>query len=94
MTKLSTKEGYSNLVDQVRTSPRKSGHSQKSASVTSRQGSTTRSRHSERSYPSLTSQKQLEGLREEATSRAEIEAQKERKLYKLMGQVPGTPTDG
>jgi hypothetical protein len=94
LTKLSTKECYSSLADQVQKSPRKSGQSQKSASVTSRHNSTTRSRHSERSYPSLTSQKQLVGLREEATSRAEIEAQNERKLFKLMGQVPDTPTDG
>ncbi|KAF9737181.1 hypothetical protein PMIN06_011526 [Paraphaeosphaeria minitans] len=85
-TKLSSKEAYSNLVDQVRKSPRKSGNSQHSASVTSRHDLTTRSRHSERSYHSL--------VREEATSRAEIEAQKERKLFKLIGQVPETPTDG
>ncbi|KAK7189679.1 hypothetical protein DPSP01_005743 [Paraphaeosphaeria sporulosa] len=94
-TKLSSKEAYSNLVDQVRKSPRKSGNSQHSTSVTSRHGSTARSRHSQRSYHSLTStQNQLEGLREAATSRAEIEAQKERKLFRLMGLVPDTPTDG
>lgn len=63
--------------------------------MTSRHDPTAMSKHSEWSHHSLTSsQKQLQGLREEATSRAEIEAQKERKLFKLMGQVPDTPTDG
>ncbi|KAJ4356418.1 uncharacterized protein N0V89_004451 [Didymosphaeria variabile] len=88
-SKLSTKGNHSNLVDHVRKSPRKS------ASVTSRYESTTQSKYNERSYPSFTStQRQFLGLPEEATSRAEIEAQKERKLFKLMGQVPDTPTDG
>lgn len=81
---------FASLMDQARgSSPRKSEHS----STVSRHGSTTRSRHSERSYLSAASRKgQLGGLGEEnKTSRGELEAQSERKFFKMMGQIPQTP---
>lgn len=88
--KLPMNEKSSNIVDQ-----QESEYSQNASSIASRHGSTTRSRHSERSHNSLAStQRRLEGLSEDSTARAVIEAQKERKLFKLMGQVPETPTDG
>ncbi|KAL1606569.1 hypothetical protein SLS60_003974 [Paraconiothyrium brasiliense] len=91
----STADGPSSSGDPHSNSLRKLGHSQKSASVKSRQEPTVQSRYNDRNYPSFTAtQRQFLGLSEEPTSRAEIEAQKERKLFKMMGQVPDTPTDG
>ncbi|KAJ4294014.1 hypothetical protein N0V90_007703 [Kalmusia sp. IMI 367209] len=90
--KLPGKETISHFMDQVRNSPRKSDHSCSSSSATSRHGSKTRSKYFERSYNSAVSgQRHLEGLSEETTLRGEIEAQNERKLFKLMGEVPDTP---
>lgn len=82
----------SNLIDQARVSPRKSDH----GSVQSRGGSTSRSRHSERSHQSAASgQARLEAMCQDAkTTRAEIELRTEKKLFKMMGQVPPTPITG
>lgn len=91
----SGKEKISQFVDQVRKSPRKSGHSHGSSSAASRHGSTSRSRRSERSLNSVASKtKHLEDLLEETTMRGEMEAQSERKLFKMMGEVPETPKTG
>lgn len=80
------------LLDQARASPRKSDR----GSLPSQHGSTARSRQSERSYRSATAaQARLEALGEdEATSRSQIEARYERKLFKMSGQIPPTPTTG
>lgn len=82
----------SGLMDQARGSPRKSDCS----SVPSRHGSTTRSRKSERSQRSATAaQAQLEALSEdETTTRSQIESRTEKKLFKMTGQIPPTPTTG
>lgn len=82
----------SNLMDQARGSPRKSD----CGSVPSRHGSTARSRQSERSHRSATAaQAQLEALGEdETTTRSQIESRTEKKLFKMTGQIPPTPTTG
>lgn len=82
----------SGLMDQARSSPRKSD----SGSLPSRQGSTTRSRQSERSCRSAAAaQAQLEALEEdETTTRSQIESRTERRLFKMTGQVPPTPATG
>ncbi|KAF2126249.1 hypothetical protein P153DRAFT_388994 [Dothidotthia symphoricarpi CBS 119687] len=80
----------SDFMDQARVSPRKSDHS----SVPSRGGSTSRSRHSERSHHSaISGQAQMEAMYQGTkTTRAEIESRTERKLFKMTGQIPPTPT--
>lgn len=82
----------SGLMDQARSSPRKSV----CGSVPSRRGSTARSRQSERSHRSATvAQAKLEGLDEdEITTRSQIESRTEKKLFKMTGQIPPTPTTG
>lgn len=96
---------FSNLMDQARgSSPRKSPRKSNNSytSTASGQGSTTRSRHSERSYRSnrsnrsaLSGQDPLEDLDEcNKTLRGEIETQSEKKLFKMMGQIPETPRGG
>jgi hypothetical protein len=96
---------FTNLMDQARggLSPKKSQRKTDHAyvlertstdgrheSVDSRQASTTRSKHSERSYNS-----DMTAFGEEnRTLRAELESQKERKYFKMMGQVPDTPIAG
>ena len=82
----------SSLMGQARSSPRKSGAS----SMPSRHSSTVRSRQSERSYRSATTaQAQLEALgKDETTTRSHIEARTEKKLFKMTGQIPPTPTTG
>lgn len=82
----------SSLMDQARGSPRKSD----CGSLPSRHGSTTRSRQSERSHRSATAaQAQLEALDEdETTTRSQIESRTEKKLFKMTGQIPPTPTTG
>jgi hypothetical protein len=78
-----------NLMDEARSSPRKSESG--SAIV----GSTTRSKHSARSRQSASSaQAQLEALGDdERTSRGKIEARTERNLFKMTGQIPPTPIE-
>jgi hypothetical protein len=81
----------SHLVDQARSSPRKS---EQGSTVNSQRGSTTRSRHSEHSHKSAAAaQAQLEAL-DEKTSRGRIESRSERNFFKMTGQVPPTPTTG
>lgn len=82
----------SGLVDQARSSPRKSD----GASMPSRHGSTARSRQSERSHRSAAAaQAKLEALGEdEMTTRSQIESRSEKKLFKMTGQVPPTPSTG
>lgn len=82
----------SGLMDQARTSPRKTD----CGSLPSRHGSTTRSRQSERSHRSaVAAQAQLEALDEdETTTRSQIESRTEQKLFKLTGQIPPTPATG
>ena len=82
----------SGLMDQARGSPRKSDY----GSVPSRHGSTARSRQSERSNRSAAAaQAQLEALDEdETTTRSQIESRTEKKLFKMTGQIPPTPTTG
>lgn len=62
----------------------------------SRHSSTVRSRQSEHSYRSATTaQAQLEALgKDETTTRSHIEARTEKKLFKMTGQIPPTPTTG
>ncbi|KAF9691498.1 hypothetical protein EKO04_010276 [Ascochyta lentis] len=82
----------SSLMDQARGSPRKSD----CGSVPSQHGSTARSRQSEYSHRSATAaQAQLEALDEdETTTRSQIESRTEKKLFKMTGQIPPTPTTG
>lgn len=82
----------SSLMDQARGSPRKSD----CGSVASQYGSTARSRQSERSHRSATAaQAQLEALDEdETTTRSHIESRTEKRLFKMTGQIPPTPTTG
>ncbi|KAF1927349.1 uncharacterized protein M421DRAFT_6137 [Didymella exigua CBS 183.55] len=82
----------SDLMDQARGSPRKSDY----GSVPSRHNSTARSRQSERSHRSATAaQARLEVLDEdETTLRSQIESRTEKKLFKMTGQIPPTPTSG
>jgi hypothetical protein len=94
----STMTTFTNLMDQARgsLSPKKSQRktdqwsASEQASGTSRHGSTTRSKHSERSYHG-----DLTVFEEKSrTQRGELESQKERKYFKMMGQIPDTPTTG
>ncbi|KAF1972395.1 hypothetical protein BU23DRAFT_162751 [Bimuria novae-zelandiae CBS 107.79] len=90
--RLSNKEAYSNLVEGVRKSPTKQKYSQNAASAPSRHGSGPRSNYTDRSVRSMFSdQMQLEGMREAATSRSRIEAQREQKLEDMMGHAPEAP---
>ncbi|KAF2477374.1 uncharacterized protein BDR25DRAFT_338258 [Lindgomyces ingoldianus] len=83
---------FSNLIEQARATPsRKSdGHS---PSTTGRHASTARSRHSQRSNRSAPST--LPGDDEnpwnEKTARGYMESRSEKKLLKIMNQIPGTP---
>jgi hypothetical protein len=86
---------FTSIMEAARgSSPRKSdGHS----SVVSRQGSTTRSRHSNRSQKSGTSSQPAHSKiaeEDETTTRGHIESQAEKKFFKMMGQLPGTPPAG
>ena len=88
---VSVKATFSNLMDQARVSPLRSEHS---FTINSHPGSTTRSRHSGRSYHSAAgAQAQLEAL-DEKTSRGQIESRNEQRLFKMTGQLPPTPTIG
>ncbi|KZM23871.1 uncharacterized protein EKO05_0011468 [Ascochyta rabiei] len=80
------------LMEQARGSPRKSD----CGSVPSRHGSTARSKQSEYSHRSATiAQAQLEALDEDGTTtRSQIESRTEKKLFKMTGQIPPTPTTG
>ena len=90
---------FTNLIEHARggLSPkkvqRKSDHSQGSAQASAdghNTFSTSRSRHADRAYRS-----DLSAVGEEQrTLRGEMEKQKERKLFKMMGTVPDTPRDG
>ena len=82
----------SSLMDQARSSPRKSDGS----SMPSRHGSTAQSRQSQRSHRSVAAaQAHLEALGvDETTTRSHIEARTEKKLFKMTGQIPPTPTTG
>jgi hypothetical protein len=82
----------SDLLDQARASPRKPDY----GSVPSRHNSTARSRQSERSQRSAAAaQARLEALDEdESTLRSQIESRMEKKLFKMTGQIPPTPTTG
>lgn len=84
---------FSNLMDHARgSSPRK----QDRDSTASRHGSTTRSRHSEKSHFSSVSDRTHRSETGEGnkTSRAEVEAQNGKKLFQIMGHVPQTPPAG
>jgi hypothetical protein len=85
---------FTQLIDHARggMSPRKSGVSEHASSITSRYGSIARSRHSEHSHRSGRSTHQHND--NVMTSRAEIEGRAEKKFFKMMGQVPSTPTSG
>ncbi|KAH7408487.1 hypothetical protein DE146DRAFT_376019 [Phaeosphaeria sp. MPI-PUGE-AT-0046c] len=75
-----------NLIDEARSSPRKSDH----GSVVTR--STTRSRRSARSRTSAQSgQALVEAQDDNRTSRGKMEARTEKNLFKMTGQVPPTP---
>lgn len=96
---LSARTAFGQLLEQARTSeprksPWKSGHSQPSGQT--RPSSTTRSRCPERSYHSLVLPETHleEPSQPNRTARGVIEARAERKFFKMMGQVPDTPTGG
>lgn len=93
-TRGSTKTTFGQVIDAARgSSPRKSdGHS---SSTTSRHGSTALSRHSNRSYRSAASSRPgTSDGDDEKTARGQIESRTERKFFKMMGQIPPTPTSG
>jgi len=85
---------FTQFIDHARSgmSPRKSEVSGHTSSTMSRHSSTARSRHSEHSnrVGRSTHQPEDNGM----TSRADIEGRAEKKLFKIMGQVPSTPTSG
>lgn len=92
-SRASALSALSNLMDQARMSPRKSGQF---SSMPTRRG-TSRSKHSEASHCSATAaQARLEALDQDTavTTRAQIELRTERKLFKMTGQVPPTPIAG
>ena len=88
---------FGQIIDAARSSPRKSGQS---SSTNSRHGSTARSRHSNRSHQSAASSQRehVEGESNKKkfvpSARQEIEAKSEKKLFRMMGQQPDTPTEG
>ncbi|KAH7374391.1 hypothetical protein BKA66DRAFT_534274 [Pyrenochaeta sp. MPI-SDFR-AT-0127] len=82
--------GSSNVLDQTHVSPLRSDH----GSEGNGHDSATQSRQSERSQRNAaTTQVQLEA-RDQRTTRGRIEARNERKLFKMTGQIPPTPTTG
>ncbi|KAJ4983231.1 hypothetical protein SVAN01_11288 [Stagonosporopsis vannaccii] len=88
----SARTTLSGIMDQARGSPRKSDD----GSLPGRHRSSARSQQSERNHrTAAAAQAQLEALQDdERTTRSQIESRTERKLFKMTGQVPPTPTTG